>query len=77
MLSAILFDLDEIIMNTDPIHFQFWQKVLLIHGLDIDEYFYRNHISGCPNPKILKKLVPQLSLEVSKKLENYKDKLFC
>lgn len=76
MPAAVLFDLDGRIMNTDPIYFQVWQEVLQIHGVETDEYFYRNHISGCTNPQILKKLLPQLSLEIANKLVDYKEELF-
>ncbi|HEY9296763.1 MAG TPA: HAD hydrolase-like protein, partial [Phormidium sp.] len=37
MLTAILFDLDGTLVNTDPLHFQAWQEMLLKHGLEIDQ----------------------------------------
>jgi beta-phosphoglucomutase len=37
MLTAILFDLDGTIVNTDPIHYQAWREMLLKYSMQIDE----------------------------------------
>lgn len=61
MLQAILFDLDGTLANTDPIHFLIWRRLLQDYGLDIDEPFYQEHISGRLNSDIVQDLLPQLS----------------
>jgi HAD superfamily hydrolase (TIGR01509 family) len=61
MLEAILFDLDGTLSDTDPIHFQIWQDLLKVHGLEIDHGFYKQHISGRLNVDILQDLLPHLS----------------
>ena len=63
MLSAILFDLDGTIANTDPIHFAVWQDILSQYNLNIDRAFFQKHISGKTNTQIANDLLPQLSPE--------------
>jgi beta-phosphoglucomutase-like phosphatase (HAD superfamily) len=76
MLSAILFDLDGTIVNTDPIHFLAWQKMLSRYGLNIDENFYKTRISGGLNPEILKDIMPQLSPIEANKFADEKEAMF-
>ncbi|TVP67740.1 MAG: HAD family hydrolase [Nodularia sp. (in: Bacteria)] len=76
MLAAILFDLDGTIVNTDPIHFQAWQKMLLSYDLHIDEKFYKSRISGGLNPEIVKDILPQLSVAEGEKFADEKEALF-
>ncbi|MBE9052997.1 HAD-IA family hydrolase [Nostocales cyanobacterium LEGE 11386] len=76
MLCAILFDLDGTIVNTDPIHFQAWQKMLLSYGMEIDETFYKSRISGGLNPEIVKDILPQLSVAEGQKFADEKEALF-
>ncbi|MBE9168481.1 HAD-IA family hydrolase [Pleurocapsales cyanobacterium LEGE 06147] len=63
MLSAILFDLDGTLVNTDPLHFAIWQDLLTQFKLDIDRNFYQQHISGRTNAEILQDILPQLSFQ--------------
>ena len=76
MLAAILFDLDGTIVNTDPIHFQAWQKMLLSYDLQIDEKFYKSRISGRLNPEIVKDILPQLSVAEGENFADEKEALF-
>lgn len=61
MLKALLFDLDGTLADTDPVHFQTWQALMLNYGLQIDPAFYRAKFSGRRNQEIVKELLPQLS----------------
>lgn len=61
MLSAILFDLDGTLANTDPLHFLTWKEILTQFDLFIDEEFYNQRISGRVNEVIIKDILPQLS----------------
>ena len=63
MLSAILFDLDGTLANTDPLHFSIWQEMLAELGLQIDRAFYQKNISGRVNEEILQDILPQLSIQ--------------
>lgn len=76
MLTAILFDLDGTIVNTDPIHYIAWREMLKNYTIKIDENFYKSRISGRLNPAIIKDLLPQLSPEQGVKLAEEKEALF-
>jgi HAD superfamily hydrolase (TIGR01509 family) len=76
MLTAILFDLDGTLANTDPLHFKVWQEVLINYGLDIDEKFYNFRISGRLNPLIIKDLLPHLSDLENQQLADDKEAKF-
>ncbi|MBW4486954.1 MAG: HAD family phosphatase [Trichocoleus desertorum ATA4-8-CV12] len=76
MLSAILFDLDGTLTNTDPIHFRAWQEHLNQHGLTIDETFYKTRISGKTNPVIIEEILPHLSEAAGQELADAKEARF-
>ena len=76
MLSAILFDLDGTLVNTDPIHFLAWQEMLGKYGVDIDENFYKTRISGRLNPEILTDILPQLSPTEAEEFADEKEAKF-
>ncbi|UKP00501.1 HAD family hydrolase [Nostoc sp. UHCC 0870] len=76
MLAAILFDLDGTIVNTDPIHYQAWQEMLLRYSIKIDETFYKSRISGRLNPEIVKDILPHLSPAEGEKFADEKEEMF-
>lgn len=76
MLTAILFDLDGTIVNTDPIHYQAWREMLLEHSIEIDETFYKSRISGKINPEIVQAILPHLSLTDGERFAYQKEALF-
>ena len=76
MLEAILFDLDGTLADTDSIHFAVWQDILIRYDLDIDRSFYRQRISGRTNSKIIKDIIPQLTLEDAWKLATEKEESY-
>ncbi|MBV8886344.1 MAG: HAD family phosphatase [Chroococcidiopsidaceae cyanobacterium CP_BM_RX_35] len=76
MLVAILFDLDGTLVNSDPIHYKAWQEILREYGLEINEVFYKKHISGRLNPVIIQDILPQLSLEAGQRLADEKEARF-
>ena len=76
MLKAILFDLDGTLADTDSIHFAVWQDILVRYDLDLDRDFYRQRISGRTNSKIIKDIIPQLSLEDAWKLATEKEETY-
>ena len=61
MLKAILFDLDGTLVNSDPLHYLTWAKVLEIYQLTIDHRFYQTRISGRTNIEIVGDLFPDFS----------------
>ncbi|WP_353930689.1 HAD-IA family hydrolase [Okeanomitos corallinicola TIOX110] len=76
MLTAILFDLDGTIVNTDPIHYQAWREMLLDYSIEIDETFYKSRISGRLNPEIIKDILPHLLRAEGEKFADEKEALF-
>lgn len=76
MLSALLFDLDGTLADTNPIHFSSWQEILKRYGLEIEQDFYDYHISGKHNPQIIKDILPQLSLDEGIQLADEKESYF-
>lgn len=76
MLEAILFDLDGTLADTDSIHFSVWQDILVRYDLEIDRSFYRQRISGRTNSKIIKDIIPQLTLEDAWKLATEKEESY-
>ena len=76
MLAAILFDLDGTLADTDSIHFAVWQDILTRFDLEIDRPFYQERISGRTNAKIIKDILPQLSLEEAWQLATEKEESY-
>lgn len=76
MLTAILFDLDGTIVNTDPIHYQAWRQMLWKCNIEIDETFYKSRISGRLNPEIVKDILPELSSAAGREFADEKEALF-
>lgn len=76
MISALLFDLDGTLCNTDPIHFQTWVELLLDYGMEIDQDLYQSRMTGGLNEAIIKDLLPQLSPSQGKQLADEKEARF-
>ena len=76
MLSAILFDLDGTLANTDPLHFKIWQEILAQYGINCDRSFFQEHISGNTNEQLIERVLPHLSLEEGKQLAIDKEAQF-
>ncbi len=76
MISAILFDLDGTLVNTDPIHFATWQEMLRQWNLEIDLEFYQTYISGRINSEIVQDILPQISLAAGLEVAEAKETLF-
>lgn len=76
MLSAILFDLDGTLADTDPLHFKIWQEIFTQYGIDCDRSFYQTHVSGNTNERLIAQVLPQLSSEEAKQLAIDKEAQF-
>jgi HAD superfamily hydrolase (TIGR01509 family) len=76
LYKALLFDLDGTLAETDSLHLPTWVDVLRPYGIEVDEEFYRESISGRSNSKIVKDLLPDLSAEEGRKLADAKEASF-
>ncbi|AFZ33054.1 HAD-superfamily hydrolase, subfamily IA, variant 3 [Gloeocapsa sp. PCC 7428] len=76
MLAAILYDLDGTIVNTDPLHYQVWREILQEYGIEIDEEFYKNHMSGRLNPQIVRDFMPEWSTNAIYEFSDRKEARF-
>jgi HAD superfamily hydrolase (TIGR01509 family) len=76
LYRALLFDLDGTLAETDSLHLPTWVDVLQPYGMEVDEGFYKESISGRSNSKILEDLLPDLSAEEGQKLADAKEASF-
>jgi HAD superfamily hydrolase (TIGR01509 family) len=76
LYRALLFDLDGTLAETDSLHLPTWVDVLRPHGIEVDEEFYRERISGRSNSKIVEDLLPDLSTEEGRRLADAKEASF-
>jgi HAD superfamily hydrolase (TIGR01509 family) len=76
LYRALLFDLDGTLAETDSVHLPTWVDVLRPHGIEIDERFFRENISGRSNSKIVEDLFPHLSAEDGRDLADFKEERF-
>ena len=76
MYRAVLFDLDGTLAETDSLHLPTWVNVLRPYGIEIDEEFYRERISGRSNSKIVEDLLPDLSAREGRDLADAKEASF-
>ena len=76
MYRAMLFDLDGTLAETDSLHLPTWLDVLRPHGIEVDEAFYKENISGRSNGEVVRELLPDLSAEVGRDIADAKEASF-
>jgi len=59
--KALLFDLDGTLAETDSLHLPTWVDALEPYGVEVDEEFYRENVSGRDTSEIVRDLLPELS----------------
>lgn len=52
MITTIIFDMDGVLINSEPLHYKIWQQVFAEHGLEIDFEHYKGCI-GSTNRRLL------------------------
>ena len=70
---SLLFDLDGTLAETDSLHLPTWVEALLPHGIEVDEAFYRENISGRSNAEIVGDLLPNLSAREGREIVEAKE----
>ena len=76
MYRALLFDLDGTLAETDSLHLPTWVDVLEPHGVEVDEEFYKQSISGRNTSEIVRDLLPELSVEENRSIGDAKEASF-
>ena len=76
MYRALLFDLDGTLAETDSVHLPTWVDVLRPYGIEVDEAFYRENISGRSTGEIVRELLPDLSREEGREIGDAKEANF-
>lgn len=75
-ITALLFDLDGTLAETDTLHFPVWAEILADHGVHADWDFYQERVSGRLNPDIVAEFMPHLSEAETHRLLDYKESEF-
>jgi HAD superfamily hydrolase (TIGR01509 family) len=76
LYRALLFDLDGTLAETDSLHLPTWVDVLRPHGIEVDEAFYKENISGRSNGEIVKELLPDLTKDEGRDIADAKEASF-
>ena len=76
MISALLFDLDGTLAETDSLHLPTWVDVLEPYGVRVDKEFYKEEISGRSTAEIVRALLPDLSDEEVRSIGEAKEANF-
>lgn len=75
-MTALLFDLDGTLADTDPLHQRAWLQVLAEHGVPADAAFYARNIVGRRNAEIVRAVLPNLSEALGMAAADQKEALF-
>ena len=76
MYRALLFDLDGTLAETDSLHLPTWVDALQPYGVEVDEDFYRDRISGRSTAEIVRELLPDLPDEQGRSIGEAKEASF-
>ncbi len=76
MYRALLFDLDGTLAETDSLHLPTWVDALEPYGVEVDEEFYRDRISGRSTGEIVRELLPDLTDEQGRSIGDAKEASF-
>ena len=76
MYRALLFDLDGTLAETDSLHLPTWVDTLEPYGVEVDEEFYRDRISGRNTAEIVRELLPDLTDEQGRSIGDAKEASF-
>jgi HAD superfamily hydrolase (TIGR01509 family) len=76
MYGALLFDLDGTLAETDSLHLPTWVDVLEPYGVEVDEEFYKESISGRSTGEVVRALLPDITDEEGRSIGDAKEASF-
>jgi HAD superfamily hydrolase (TIGR01509 family) len=76
LYRVLLFDLDGTIAETDSLHLPTWVDALQPYGVEVDEEFYGDRISGRNTEEIVRELLPDLTDEQGRSIGDAKEASF-
>jgi HAD superfamily hydrolase (TIGR01509 family) len=76
LYRALLFDLDGTLAETDSLHLPTWVDALEPYGVEVDEQFYRDSISGRSTGEVVRALLPDLTDEEGESIGEAKEASF-
>ena len=76
MYRALLFDLDGTLAETDSLHLPTWVDVLRPYGIEVDEAFYKENISGRSTGEIVRELLPDFPKDEGREIGEAKEANF-
>jgi HAD superfamily hydrolase (TIGR01509 family) len=76
LYRVLLFDLDGTLAETDSLHLPTWVDALEPYGVEVDEEFYKEKISGRSTGEIVKDLLPDLTDEEGRSIGDAKEASF-
>lgn len=65
MIKAVIFDLDGVIADTEPLHFQSWKETLKTHDVNLSKTFFIKNIPGIGDRKAAEFFATQHSLQAN------------
>lgn len=74
--GAYIFDLDGVIVDTVPIHFEAWKRMFNEHGKEFTFEDYKEKVDGIPRYDGARNILTDVSDEELKKAADYKQELF-
>ncbi len=75
--TAVLWDLDGVIIDSTAFHYQAYRRLLNERGRDLDEDYFRRNLFGIRNEEILRTLLgPELSAEDIAALARHKEESY-
>ena len=72
----MFFDLDGTLAETDSLHLPTWVETLEPYGVEVDEEFYRDRISGRSTDEIVRELLPELTHAQGRSIGDAKEASF-
>jgi HAD superfamily hydrolase (TIGR01509 family) len=76
MDTALLFDLDGTLVDTEAQHFDAFVEVLAGHGIALDEAAYQSRIMGHPGHGIAASFLPHLSPDEGMRVMDHKEQIY-